>query len=311
MKRPVAIVAALVAAVATFFVVVLVRKAGSVVQHHAPTSPAAAPIPRGTAACPHSFLGVVSYNLPQFERQTGIYPSMTVKYIQWGSPFPAKTILQDRGLGVDTLIVLEPRPASPQDIAEGKDDSFLAGWAAADRRLNLPITLSFAPEANGSWYPWGTGHITAATYRGMWRHVHDVLLRDGARKITWMWQINVIWPRSEPISWLWPGSSYVDEVGIDGHLGYARDLFRSAFSRTVAMSRAVARKPVLISEVSVAREANRPRQITGLFAGACADRLAGLVWFDVKHPGRANFQLEGDPAALAAFRAASDRYMGR
>lgn len=311
MKRSVAIAAALAAAMATVFVVVLVRKAGSIVQHHAPTSPAAAPIPRRTATCPHSFVGVVSYNLPQFEKQTNIYPSMTVKYLPWGSPFPAKTIMQDHGLGVRTLIVLEPRPASPQDIADGQDDSFLADWAAADRRLGLPITLSFAPEANGSWYPWGAGHITAATYRTMWRHVHDVLLRDGARKITWMWQINVIWSGSEPISWLWPGSSYVDEIGIDGHLGHARDSFRSAFSRTVAKARAVTRKPVLISEVSVARGANRPRQIKGLFAGACADRLTGLVWFDVKHSGGANFQLEGDPAALAAFRAAADRYMGR
>ncbi len=311
MKRPVAIAAALAAAIATFFVVVLVRQAGSIVQHQAPTSPAAAPIPRRTATCPGSFLGVVSYNLPQFEKQTGIYPSVTAKYIQWGSPFPAKTIMQDRGLGVTTLIVLEPRRVSPQDIADGQDDSFLAEWAAADRRLDLPITLSFAPEANGSWYPWGAGHIAAATYRAMWRHVHDVLLRDGAQKITWIWQINVIWPRSEPISWLWPGSSYVDEVGIDGHLGYAKDSFKSAFSPTIARARAVARKPVLISEVSVAREANRPRQIKGLFAGACADHLTGLVWFDVKHSGRVNFQLEGDPAALAAFRTAADRYMGR
>jgi hypothetical protein len=243
-------------------------------------------------------VGVVSYNLPQFEKAAGIYPSITVKYIQWGSPFPAAEVRDNHGLGITMILVLEPSNTSLVGVADGADDAYLRSWGRADRELGLPVILSFAPEANGSWYQWGAGHITPKLYQEMWRRVHGELTVAGARQITWLWQVSAAWATSEPLSLLWPGNRYVTEAGIDGQLGNSAATFSSVFSQTVTQIRDITRKPIMLSEVAVNKSPARSAQITSLFSGARGDDLSALVLFDV-HP---RWQFDDDPAALEAFR---------
>jgi beta-mannanase len=106
------------------------------------------------------------------------------------------------GLGVTTMIVLEPSHVSAAGIVAGRDSAYVASWAEADRELGFPVILSFAPEANGSWYTWGAGHVSPSFYREMWGRIHDELTSDGARKITWLWQVNSVWPGSEALTLL-------------------------------------------------------------------------------------------------------------
>jgi Glycosyl hydrolase family 26 len=264
--------------------------------------PASRPRPSAArAGCRGATVGVATDNLSQFEASTGIYPAVAVKYFDWGSPFPASTILQNHGIGVATQVVLKPVNISLQEIADGGADAFLASWADADRRLDLPVILSFAPEANGNWYEWGYGHVSAALYKRAWRHIHEVFADHGARRLTWLWQVNVAYPSSEPLRALWPGPAYVSEVGIDGPLRSGQ-AFSAVFGSTIRLLRAITHRPVAISEISVHRGPSRVRQINELFAAMCRDRLAGFVWFDIRQTS-INYQLEGDPAALAAFRA--------
>jgi hypothetical protein len=63
---------------------------------------------------------------------------------------------------------------------------------------------------------------------------------------------------------------------------------------------------VLISETAIAPAAGKAAKIPGLFAGANAAGMVGLVWFDL--PGNRDWPLEDDQAALAAFRAAVALY---
>jgi mannan endo-1,4-beta-mannosidase len=123
----------------------------------------------------------------------------------------------------------------------------------------------------------------------------------GARHVTWLWQVNSVWPTSEPLSLLWPGNSYVNEVGIDGQLNKSAASFTSVFSQTVAQVRAITGRPVMISEAAVSQGPQRPAQITGLFSGARRDGLYALILFDV-HP---RWQIDSDPAALDGFRKAA------
>jgi Glycosyl hydrolase family 26 len=268
-----------------------------------PAATATAGGPRASparAACHGATVGVATDNLSQFEASTRIYPSVAVKYLDWGSPFPASTVQQNHGLGVTTQLVLKPVNIELQDIADGGADGFLASWANADRRLGLPVILSFAPEPNGDWYPWGYGHVSAALYKRAWRQVHDVLTERGARRITWLWQVNVGFAASEPLRRLWPGPAYVSAVGIDGPLRKGQ-AFNAVFGPTIRQVRAITHQPVGVGEISVHRSPSRVRQINELFAAVCRDRLSGFVWFDIKLPS-INYQLEGDPGALAAFR---------
>jgi hypothetical protein len=275
-----------------------------------PAATATAGGPQASPACHGATIGVATDNLGQFEASTGIYPSVAVKYLAWGSPFPAGTIQQNHGLGVTTQVVLKPVNIKLRDIADGGADGFLASWANADRRLDLPVILSFAPEANGDWYPWGYHHVSAALYKRAWRQVRDVFAEHGARRLTWLWQVNVAYAASEPLRMLWPGPAYVNEVGVDGPLRSGQ-AFNTAFGPTIRQLRTITHRPVAISEIAVHRSPSRVQQINELFAAVCRDRLSGFIWFDIKQPSN-NYQLEGDPGALAAFRGdARDLAAGR
>jgi Glycosyl hydrolase family 26 len=262
---------------------------------------AAAQPAAAAASCTGKKVGVATDNLGQFQAATKIYPSVAVRYVTWGSAFPSSTVLGYHGVGVVTQLVLEPHKVRLSAIAGGRDDGFLARWAAADKRLHYPpIILSFAPEGNGSWYTWGKGHVTAALFKKAFRRVHNVLVRDGARKITWMWQVNVIFPTSESLGALYPGAAYVSQVGIDGQV-HPGQTFNSVFGSTIRQLRTITNRPLAIGEIAVTRGKGRVARINELFTGVCHFRLARFVWFDIKRK-TANFELEGDPSALKAFR---------
>jgi hypothetical protein len=245
-------------------------------------------------------LGVISYDVPLFVRQTGIHPALTAKYINWGAPFPAAEIRADHRLGATTVLVLEPRAVSPASIAAGRDNAFLATWARAERTLGLPVILAFAPEANGYWYSWGKGHISPALYKKMYRKVHNVMLRDGARRITWLWQVNRISRKTERLSLLWPGRAYVDVVGLDGQLTKSWSTFYTCFGPTLAQIRRVTRAPVMISEVAVVAGRARPAQIAELFSAAHQKHITALDFFDVK-----TWSFDHDRATISALRRAA------
>jgi hypothetical protein len=298
MRRAAAIITVILCAIAAAAAVVLLRGIGG----RAPVGGAAAPavIPAPARARAPFRIGVVADDLAAFAQASGAYPSIDVKYLQWGSPFPSAAVLKDHGLGVTLMIVLEPGGTSLPGIAAGRDSAYLGSWTAADRKLGLPVMLSFAPEANGDWYPWGARHIAPSLYRAMWRTVHREITAGGGARITWVWQVNTGWPGSEPLSVLWPGNGLVDEVGIDSQMTRPADTFTAVFGATLSQVRAVTRKPVMISEVSVAAGPSRAAQITSLFRGAARQKLAAVILFDI-YP---RWKIDNDPAALAAFRAA-------
>ncbi len=205
--------------------------------------------------------------------------------------------LFSRSVTCDAGVLLQP-------FEDRSANSTLLILGRADSELELPVTLSFAPEANGSWYRWGASRISPALYRNMWHRVHDVILRAGARRITWLWQVNSVWPGSETLRYLWPGSADIDEVGIDGQLSSPQSTFASVFDQTVTQLRDITRDPVMISEVAVGNDPARPAQITDLFMGARQAHLAALVFFDA----HSAWQFDHDPEALRAFRAGVHAY---
>jgi mannan endo-1,4-beta-mannosidase len=134
--------------------------------------------------------------------------------------------------------------------------------------------------------------------------VVDVFRAQGARNVTWLWTVNTVTEPSAPLQQWWPGAGYVDWVGIDGYFFRAADTYRSVFGATITQVRGLTSDPILVGETAVGPVAGASK-IAGLFAGARADHLAGLVWFDqAQHDGlyHQDWRLEDSPARLAAFR---------
>jgi hypothetical protein len=106
----------------------------------------------------------------------------------------------------------------------------------------------------------------------------------------------------------------VNWIGVTGYYATADSTFTSVLAQTIAYMRRLAPgKPVLIDETGIATGPTRPVQIVNLFRAARRDRLLGVVYFDVRQSGGAyaqDWQLEGDPVSVAAFRRAARRYLG-
>ena len=202
-------------------------------------------------------------------------------------------------LGALPLIQLNPRNAPLTRIAAGHYDAYLRQYASAVRRFGCQIALSFGHEMNGSWYPWGRPATSPATFIAAWRHIHRIFTTEHASNVIWAWDPDH--GGSKASKW-WPGTAYVDWIGLDGYLRPGQT-FRLIFRKQLADIRSFTSKPVFIAETAVAPGSDQATQISSLFAAVRKHQLAGLTWFDVnaKEPWR----LEGNRAALAAFHKAA------
>jgi len=266
------------------------------------------------ASAPSRVAGIVTNDLTTFDRVCGCRPGVAVHYVHWGHSITESTTLARIMLrdGSEPLLELEPFGVPPASIAAGNHDTYLNELAEAVRRLHAPVLMSFAPEANGNWYEsWGYHHVPAASVIAAWRHVVTVFRRDGASNTTWVWVVASSYPGSEPLTALWPGAAYVDEVGIDSYFLSPHDTFRSVFGPTIAAIRHITADPVLITETAASPAAGKTRVLTQLTSGVAQYKLTGFVWFDInqagKH-GKANWVIDNDHAALAAFRTAVRTY---
>ncbi len=203
------------------------------------------------------------------------------------------------------MIQIQPRNVSLAAIAAGRDDAWLARYAAHCRDYGHPVVIGFGHEMNGSWYSWGAGRQSAATFVAAWRHIVGVFRGAGAGNVTWLWAIHRDGNAKALRPW-WPGRSYVTWVGIDGYEETPSSTFGSLFGSAVRAIRTFTQAPILLSETAVGPQTHhQARDIRQLFAGIRRQHLLGLIWFDIaQHDGlyHQDWRLEDNKAALAAFR---------
>lgn len=259
-------------------------------------------------ARPASYLGVYEAGVPQsyrlidtFTSAVGHAPNLVLYYSSWGERFQAAFAGKLLAHGAAPLVQIDPAGVSVSAIAAGEYDGYLRSYAAQVRAFGHPVVIGFGHEMNGWWYSWGRSHVPAHTWVGAWRHIVTVFRQDGADNVTWLWTVNVISGSKipSPDKW-WPGSTYVDWVGIDGYYRRAGRNFWKIFYPTVADLRRLTTKPVLLAEMAISPKDGPARQIPILFAEVRKLHLLGLVWFDTA--AKENWRLEDDPAALRAFR---------
>ena len=142
--------------------------------------------------------------------------------------------------GAIPMLELEPFNIPLAKIASGGEDRWLTKYAQAVSSLHTPVVMSFAPEANGTWYSWGYRHQSPREFVSAWRHVVAVFRNAGVREVKWAWIMNVRFSGSENIRLLWPGAAYVDILGVDGYF-IAPTTFQGFFGSTI-----VAMRPILL-----------------------------------------------------------------
>lgn len=265
------------------------------------------------------YLGMVTTNLAASDKAAGLRANLTVRYLAWGSPLGTELLAGNALLGAETLIELLPRTksgrvVSVQSIAAGRQDGYLRTVARDIQLSGDDVMISFAPEANGGWYPWGIARRRwlAKAYRAAWRRVYDVITAGVPGRVSWLWQVAVSYHGSAPLPLLWPGSRYVNITGVDGYYEVPDSTFGSVFGSSLkAVS--FTKKPVLLSETAVGPATQRQAaDITDLFAALAFHRLLGLVWFDIsQHAGvhHQDWRFQDSGPALAAFRLAARKWL--
>jgi mannan endo-1,4-beta-mannosidase len=240
-------------------------------------------------------------SLAPFEQATGEHPGIVEIYVNLAAPYPVtETRVIVRG-GAIPLIQIIPRQIPLAAITAGRYDAVLREWATAIRSAGQPVIISFAHEQNGPWFSWGCDRTRPAVYIAAWRHVHDVI---GTRHVTWLWNVNETWPRAPcGLFARYPGSAYVNWVGIDGYLRAAGNTFARGLGRTITILRSRLSKPVLIAEAGVTLGPGAAARIASLYGGARAAGCLGVVYFD-SATRKGDYRPQDRPAALAAFRAA-------
>lgn len=269
-----------VAVVAGFMVQGMVRHTRDSAAHHfsRQTNPGSY-IGLYCQGAPSSYAGVTA-----FTTATGVEPSLVSYYSGWLEPFRVGFAETAASHGAMPLVQMDPADVNLTAIATGQYDSYLTAYAETVRAYGHPVILSFGHEMNGYWYSWGYQHASPTVFVAVWRHIVDLFRSLRARNVIWMWTVNTVHTRANvpsPGPW-WPGSSYVNWVGIDGYYFNKHSSFASLFGPTIADVRTITRAPILIAETA-APPTNQPTKIAELFAGIRLYGLLGFVWFDAVH----------------------------
>jgi mannan endo-1,4-beta-mannosidase len=241
----------------------------------------------------------------RFANAVGMQPNIILCYTAWGGPFEMGFAERAAAHRAVPFVQMLPHGVSMASIADGQSDGYLRRYARSVRAYGHPVILSFAPEMNGWWYPWSHSHTPPGTWIAAWRHVVTVFRQQRASNVTWLWTVNRRGGRTVSIGRYWPGQRYVTWIGIDGYYFTRRQTFTQIFRPTIRQARKLSSVPILLSETSIGQLAGQAHSMPNLFAGIRRYHLIGLVWFDAAQHGgpyHQDWQLEGHPAAVAAFR---------
>lgn len=227
---------------------------------------------------PASYTGI-----DQFAKDIGRQPNIALYYGPWLGKFQVGFAAKAAKRGAKTLVQIGTGNASLASIASGQYDSYWRSYADEVKEFGGPVILSLDHEMNGAWYSIRYNHPSPVTFVAAWRHVVTIFRERGARNVTWLWTINVINMQdshlTNPAPW-WPGSSYVNWVGIDGYYFVPSETFAYLFGPTITDVRELTDDPILIAETGVALTAGQSTKITDIFAGVSDFGLLGFVLFD-------------------------------
>ncbi|MFD2340905.1 endoglucanase [Clavibacter tessellarius] len=251
--------------------------------------------------------------------ELGESPSIVMSHVDFTNPAPIAGLTSVAARGADSLLTWEPwkggagtsQPAySNARIIAGDQDAYIRSWGADLAKYGKTVYLRYGHEMNGNWYPWsdGVNGNAPGSYVQAWKHVHDLVVAQGATNVKWVWSPNVPYPGSTDLASLYPGSDQVDVVALDGYNWGSAPGQRwtdpaALFGPGIDRLRAVAPgKPLVIGEVASSEvggsKAAWNRDLVA-YLQAQPDVL-GFVWFDFKK--EEDWRIDSSAASATALR---------
>jgi glycosyl hydrolase family 26 len=259
--------------------------------------------------------------LDAYASQVGRVPSIVLSYRDFNISLVNVTLMQGiAARGSTPLLTVEPWDSSSRTdprytlkkIVRGDFDTWFTAGANAAVAYGRTFYLSFAPEMNGAWAPWGAGinGNTPQDYIAAWRHVHAIFVNRGARNVKWIWTANVFGGGSAvDFTPYYPGSDVVDVLALDGYNWGKLDVWQTysqvfgpSYDKLVKLDSV---KPVVIDETaSTELGGNKAAWISSAFMRELpirTPRVKAVVWFDANK--ETDWRVNSSASSLAAYRA--------
>ncbi len=258
--------------------------------------------------------------ITSLEKQTAVSLSTVAIFKQFGnanSRLNQSDLAYTKSSGKKLLIAWEPwNPEEGMDqtkdylkeIINGKEDSYLTNFAQDIKTYDAPVTIRFAHEMNGNWYPWGN---RAEEYKNAYKHIVDLFKSQDVTNVSWMWSINADSVPTAPIadaSAFYPGDSYADLIGIDGYnFGNSQPTsswrtFSNIFEDSYIFV-STYNKPIILSEMASSEQGgNKAEWIAQMDKDLSTKfpKVTEIIWFNLLK--ETDWRIESTSSSLASFK---------
>jgi mannan endo-1,4-beta-mannosidase len=240
-----------------------------------------------------------------FERHAG----KRVSLVHWGQPlgsFDINAASIARARGATSLVSYDTGSYSLSQIAAGAADASIAAFAHRIAEFGSVVWLRPWWEMNGSWFSWGRSDAYVPAWRRLVTNVRT--LAPNAR---FVWCPNTVWDAaSGDLARWYPGSEYVDWMGVDGYMRrgdtwkLAADIFGPTMQKIAALN---ATAPWMICETGCTEDGGDKAAWIANFLGSYLPkhkRFKAFAWFNwniSEGSTRRDWQIESSTAAQAAF----------
>lgn len=245
-----------------------------------------------------------SVSLSTFEQSVGKQANMQATFVGWNESFPSSLANSLKSSGKTLVIFWENTGTSLDQINAGSSDSYISSFAAQAKASGASVILAPLHEMNGNWDTWdGTvGNNTPAKVITTWRHIHDAFA--GVTNVKFAWDVNNVSvpdTASNSINSYYPGSAYVDYVGVDG-FNFDTESWDQVFPSSLMSLLSSYNKPIYILSTASVPGAQKAQWIKDMGAHIKNyPNIAGWVWFN-QNGGDGNWLVDSDTLSLAAFK---------
>jgi hypothetical protein len=193
-------------------------------------------------------------------------------------------------------------------ITDGSKDAYLRAQAEVVAAYRQPVFIRLDWEMNGNWYPeWSQPAVSPSSYIAAWRHVWTIFHDAGATNAAFVWCPNVGEFDGAPWTDWYPGSAYVDWIGLDAY-PEPSDLTAnvSGPGGLDALAQYAQRvgKPAMLAEWAPGDPSQDPAATVDAVFGWAArypKAVKALVYFNFPATQR-NYQLSDDPTGATRLR---------
>ncbi len=266
--------------------------------------------------------------LTALEQKLGKPVSVASYFYGFGDHFPASI---ERGFADggrrDVLLSWDMGPTRFTDWSSGRHNDYLRLIGNYAKNYPYPIYVRPWPEMNGDWQDFqptaaGTKRYggTPAEFVAAWRHVVNTVRAAGGTNVRWVFNPTAdTYAETTDVRTIWPGSEYVDVLGLDGYNwgngGIFRwrsfsDIFTQQYARLTALHPTApvwicefgSKEPLVDDGAPVDPLNSKAAWLSEAFASTAFPRIAVLATFDENK--ERDWRTDSSPAALEAMRSA-------